>query len=389
MVIRFGNLAAQAGHEVTIVTRAIDDVSRSQLGDSVRLRLSSFPLFRRKTGYHLVDRTVDLLTAPLLSRDIPQEADAVIYWADNTLPALFVHKRFKPCTAAQIYYCLQPPEFAYNYIWRSALSAPPISLVLPVAAVAYRFMDKRLVPMADAVFAISAEIEMRCRTLYNPEGIYIVSPGVDPRMSNLVDPDFFVREFGTGTRRIILTIGKLIYKKRFDCFVRTVEELRRRRDDVVGVVVGDGPYRNVLERLIRKKRLDNDVLLTGYLPDPADVARAYSACDVYLYLERNVPFGLTPLEASAMGKPVVAIEGGGVSVTVRKGKTGFVVDSPEAIGDLVDRIEMILDDPELAVRIGESGREHVQQFSWESQVTRFLKAIDAIIQTKNGPCGVK
>ena len=89
------------------------------------------------------------------------------------------------------------------------------------------------------------------------------------------------------------------------------------------VVVGDGPDREALRAIAGPS-----VRFLGRLSD-ADVTDLFARCRA-LILPGAEDFGLTPLEANAAGRPVVAFASGGALDTVRDGETGILFHEPDA-----------------------------------------------------------
>jgi len=95
----------------------------------------------------------------------------------------------------------------------------------------------------------------------------------------------------------------------------------------------------------------------------------YSRCSATLYSPINEDYGLVPLEGMASGKPCIAKDEGGPRETIIDGQDGFLVDSIEA---MAERMGLIARDPELAARMGRSGRAKViRDFSWDRFLARF------------------
>ncbi len=83
--------------------------------------------------------------------------------------------------------------------------------------------------------------------------------------------------------------------------------------------------------------------------------------------------GLVFLEAAATGLPVLAGDSGGAPETVLPGETGFVVHS---VGDIVDGLEYLLDDPARAGAMGREGRSRVErEFTWDRVVERLVEGL--------------
>jgi phosphatidylinositol alpha-1,6-mannosyltransferase len=86
--------------------------------------------------------------------------------------------------------------------------------------------------------------------------------------------------------------------------------------------------------------------------------------------------GLAALEAAACGLPVIVGDSGGAPETIRDGATGFVIP-PRDHQQLAERLSWLLDNPQLAQRMGARGRRHVcEHFSAESARVRLREVLD-------------
>ena len=89
----------------------------------------------------------------------------------------------------------------------------------------------------------------------------------------------------------------------------------------------------------------------------------------------NESFGLVAVEAQATGTPVVAAAVGGLTTVVRDGVSGLLVDTHEP-RDWAASLRRLIDDPELAARLGRGAVAHAQDFSWERTAERTLAAYE-------------
>jgi D-inositol-3-phosphate glycosyltransferase len=97
---------------------------------------------------------------------------------------------------------------------------------------------------------------------------------------------------------------------------------------------------------------------------PDELHRYYCAGDVAVTTPWYEPFGLTPLEAMACGRPVVGAAVGGLTSTIVHGETGFLVP-PRAPATLAKRLRFLLERPELCATMGAAARRRVEQeFTW-------------------------
>ncbi len=145
------------------------------------------------------------------------------------------------------------------------------------------------------------------------------------------------------------------------------------------VLVGDGPQRAALTRLIGALGLGSSVRMTGPLPR-ASVVMELQAARVFalpvrtrwrgLYAEG---LGLAAVEAAACGLPVVVGRSGGAPETVVEGRTGAVVD-PEDPAALAAELRPLLLDPVRSAALGAAGRAHVSARFGADAARRTLRA---------------
>lgn len=114
-------------------------------------------------------------------------------------------------------------------------------------------------------------------------------------------------------------------------------------------------------------------------PDEAACRQLLANCRCLVYTPAAEHFGMAPLEAMAAGRPVIATNKGGPAETVCQGVTGFLESpSPEAFAKIM---EMLVRQPELAVRMGEAGRERIRRLF---QRDRFGESLEKFAQFAAG-----
>ncbi len=147
---------------------------------------------------------------------------------------------------------------------------------------------------------------------------------------------------------------------------------RRRPDANVHLeLVGHCSTPEQLRDRARAAGISDRVHFRGPLPHDAvpDVLRTFT---VFAAPSRMESFGVSILEASASGLPVVVSDTDGPAEVAVDGVTGFVVpreDAPAAASAII----RLIDDPELGAALGVAGRGHVeQQYAWQASVDRLL-----------------
>ena len=150
------------------------------------------------------------------------------------------------------------------------------------------------------------------------------------------------------------------------------------------IIVGDGPYRKHLEKLTNDLGLRDHVHFTGKVAQD-QLANWYAAGDVFAMPCRTrvggwdvEGLGIVFLEASATGLPVIVGDSGGAVDAVLDGETGFLVDGKNLI-QISDRLIQLLNDQDLAKRMGAAGRAWVmQQWTWEHSFKRLDSLLSGI-----------
>ncbi|WP_432493211.1 glycosyltransferase family 4 protein [Kineococcus gypseus] len=195
---------------------------------------------------------------------------------------------------------------------------------------------------------------------------------------------------GLGGRPVVVCVSRLVARKGQDVLVRAMPEVRRRVPGAALLLVGDGPHRPAVERLVERLGLRGDVVLTGAVPW-ADTPAHYDAGDVFCMPTRTRLGGLEPealgicyLEAAATGLPVVAGDSGGAPDAVLDGVNGHVVDGRD-VAAVAERVAGLLADPARARALGAAGRAWVsRRWGWTEQADR-LAALLAGADVPAGP----
>jgi len=225
---------------------------------------------------------------------------------------------------------------------------------------------------AAAIVAISHDTKRKIVQLgLEPEKIAVIHPTVDKRRFHPQnDSSAVVARHHLQGKRVILTVARLMERKGIDMVIRAMPRIIEYIPNVVYLVGGTGPYQEKLDGLVKELELEGRVVFVGHVAD-AELPCYYCTCDVFVLVSRTLEakgemegFGIVYLEAGACGRPVIGGKGGGVNEAVQDGVTGLLVD-PSDVGEIADAIVRVLEDKELARRLGENGRQKaMQQPNW-------------------------
>jgi len=207
--------------------------------------------------------------------------------------------------------------------------------------------------------------------------VSVVSPALDPAFMEApcrVDIPSL-----PSNSRMLLTVARLISSepgKGVDDVIAVLPEVLKVVPDLFYVIIGGGDLKPALESIARESPARDRILFVGKL-QLDQLKGYYSRCDVFVMPSRQEGFGIVFVEAMALGKPVIAGNHGGAPEVVRDGVTGYLIDSQDYKA-LTGRLIQILRDDALCRRMGEAGRERVEEnytFSrFEQNLTRILNA---------------
>lgn len=191
-----------------------------------------------------------------------------------------------------------------------------------------------------------------------------------------------IRErLGLNGHAVIGCVGRLVPRKGQDVLIRSMPHVLREVPNAALVLVGHGPYEDVLRRMAAASPARDRIVFAGTLSDQ-ELPVAFAAMDVFAMpcRTRNVfsdfeGFGIVYLEAAATGVPVVAGRSGGAAEAVADGETGIVVDGRDP-AEVADAIIRLLREPALAKAMAVAGRERVERrFTWDRTGERVARAL--------------
>ena len=211
---------------------------------------------------------------------------------------------------------------------------------------------------ARLVLANSAGIERACRDLGAAQ-TRVVHLGTD-----LPDTTAAAGRDGSAPPALV-TVGHLVARKRHADVVRAIALLGDRLPELRYVVIGDGPEREPLARLVTELGLERRVELTGQLEHAAALERA-RACDVFVMPSVDEAFGVAYVEAMAAGLPAIAARGEPGPEEIAAVGEGLALVPPGDVQALAGQIERLAGDPAHRAELGAAGRETVRRaFTWE------------------------
>jgi phosphatidylinositol alpha-1,6-mannosyltransferase len=202
----------------------------------------------------------------------------------------------------------------------------------------------------------------------------VLYPSVDPRLGSAGPSSL-------KTGHSILFVGRLVRRKGADDLIDAFRSISQDFPDWRLEIIGDGPERKRLERLVADLGLGERVEFFGSLRGRPLYDR-YRLCDVVAMPSKRLSddvegFGTVFLEAGIFGKPSVGTFSGGIPESIVDGETGILVREGDAM-QLETVLGSLLSDPELRLRMGRNARERVlRDFTWEQSADRLEEGLSA------------
>jgi phosphatidylinositol alpha 1,6-mannosyltransferase len=176
-------------------------------------------------------------------------------------------------------------------------------------------------------------------------------------------------------RKLVGYVGRLANEKRIDDLA-TLDA----RDDIQLVIVGEGPARLRLEKVLKNARF------VGY-QSGEDLARYYASLDIFVHTGKHETFCQSVQEALASGVPVIAPNFGGPTDLVKHGWTGYLIDTENSYS-LNHAVNQIIQLAEPAL-MGARARESVIERTWLSVNNQLISHYTDLIAIKSEEAGVR
>lgn len=253
--------------------------------------------------------------------------------------------------ALHICYCLTPTRYVWQldeYLAGEGLGALTERLLRPLAAWLRRW-DFAAAQRVSHFIAISSAVQARIRKYYQREST-IIHPPVDTSRFQPCPAD--------AVQDYFLIVSRLVPYKRIDLAVRAASEL-----GLPLKIAGTG------RDLARLKSLAGETVeFLGFVPD-ADLPPLMAQCQALLFPGLE-DFGITPVQAQAAGRPVIAYRGGGALDTIIEGETGAFYDQLT-----VDSLKAVWRNFDAFAYNPEQMRSHARRFDTNA----FCRRMDAFI----------
>jgi len=168
--------------------------------------------------------------------------------------------------------------------------------------------------------------------------------------------------------KIVVYVGRIAREKSIDFLIRSFAKAAKKEKNVQFVIVGDGPERKNLEKLISKLKISERVFLMGFV-EHKDITKIYQSADIFVFSSTTETQGLVVLEAMSCGLPVITVKDWVFEEFIENGVDGFMVEKKESV--FAGKILEVLENENLRKKISENARKKALKFSLKEIAKKF------------------
>ena len=206
----------------------------------------------------------------------------------------------------------------------------------------------------------------------NAQGAMVkIAPGIDTDHFAPTDASILRRSLGLEDKKVIVSVGRLVHRKGQDYLIQSLPLILHQVPNAHLLLVGQGPYLDHLQKLVKEQGLENSVTFIGRV-DYKELPQYLCVGDIFAMPSRSrlkglevEGLGIVYLEASSCGLPVLAGNSGGAPDAVKQSETGLVVSGTDEKQIASAAIEL-LNNSDSSKKMGLAGRQWiVNNWRWE------------------------
>ncbi len=371
-VLNLANELEKMGNEVTIYTSKLDTancypelsaklniVETGGIGWSkgVRYVATSAPIFMR-----------------IMAKEIRKDHNIINCHNPPSNLATYFYKKERS-NIPIVWMCNEPaswyrePDISQKKGW---------SLIYKLIKNYYVNLDQRAVNNINKIVVLDSLNKELVKKIYGREST-IVRTGLNVEEFRKGTQELAINKYKLKNKVVILTANRLEKRKRINDFIVAISLLKSKFTDIVGVIVGDGPQKEDLERLTKELDCTENIIFTGFVEDE-ELVSLYNACHVFVFPATKQTWGMAPLEAMACGKPSVVSLGTGVSEVLEDEINSLLVP-PKNPKMIANKIKYLLSNEKFYKSIGENGQIFVKEnFSWQKYAKDILTIFEDILR---------
>ena len=253
-------------------------------------------------------------------------------------------------------------------------------LTIPTTLKIYLLDEPIIYKKADRIIAVSNElkedIKKQCKI---PEEKLVTIPnGIDVNKFKPMNVEDLREKWKLTDEKVILSVGRIDEQKGFNFLLKILPDILK-GNKVKLFVIGTGLYLEKLKKMTKKLKIEDKTIFTGRIPHE-NLPKYYNLAEVFIMptmLSEGLPLVIP--EAMACEKPVIASNIGGIPTVIENYKDGILIE-PGNLKELKERFLEVLNDDELASKLGKNARKKVvEKFSLDRMVENTIKVYEEVL----------
>lgn len=235
-------------------------------------------------------------------------------------------------------------------------------------------IGKIVIKKADAIRVVSQGIfDKLVKIGIDKKKIYKISTPVDLEKFSKFDNEKVLKiKNKYQNKKIILFVGRLVKTKNLSLLIDSFKQVLKEYQNVALLIIGDGEQKEILNKKIKEKKLENKIFLLGAV-NYNELPNYYKASEFFVLPSTNESFGKVLIEASVTNKPSVASDTVGAREIIQQNETGFIVPINNK-KELIEKILLFLKDREKTEEMGSRVFNYVfDNFSFQASVKKIIK----------------
>ncbi|MGB9979500.1 glycosyltransferase family 4 protein [Methanobacterium sp.] len=162
-----------------------------------------------------------------------------------------------------------------------------------------KLVEKLMVNLTSRIITVSRKTKTDLKAMKSSEKSVVIPNGIDFNYMSKINP--------ANEKSDIIFAGRLIKEKNVEILIKAIPNVREKIPDIKCCIIGDGPERAKLEKLVQELDIQNNVEFKGFMKDYDDLISYMKSSKVFVLPSTREGFGIVVIEANACGLPVVVV----------------------------------------------------------------------------------
>lgn len=259
-----------------------------------------------------------------------------------------------------------------------------VSYVIPVKRLGKSMvsrMSRRRLKRVNMIIAPTSKVENALRTYGVQNEVRVVPSGIslEQHKHRLSEEERNRRRKELGipdNYQVMLNLGRIGTEKNLRELLENFANMLSHNENLIFLIVGDGPDKKYLEELSVKLGIDNHVIFTGMV-EPSQVQEYYQLADVFVSASTSETQGLTYIEAAANGLPLLCRQDDCLCDVIQEGINGYEYTTTD---EFLDKMNIIMENEEWRISAGKQSEKVAESFS----KVNFAKTMESIYESMVG-----